>query len=462
MIHRQSTGLLRFFEIVSILKGSIPAPSMNPGLRRLLVATLSGALFASVSGAVEPLQAHDATVGVSAIPAVSNESVLHSFIGGATDGELPQSKLIMGPSGTLFGTTPTGGEHNLGTVFELTLSGSTWTEKVLYNFSGTPDGANPNSALVMDALGNLYGTTTHGGIYGASSSGYGTFFELSPLAGSWILTGIYSFEGGKDGFYPYNNEGLVRDSSGNFYGTTSQGGLSGLGTAFEIIPPPTGSTIWTKKILHNFEDNATDGGRPQNSLILDTHGNLFGTTFYGGAHGHGTVFELSPNPPNQLWLSTLLYSFGATATDGIEPWCSLVLSATGNLYGTTTVGGLYNGGTIFQVTPGNPSIELILYNFDGATGDGINPFAGLTRDFAGNLYGTTQAGGSYHLGTVFELPLGAPGKPTVLHNFGGTNIGDDGASPQHGALLVDSQGNLYGTTDVGGTHSLGTVFKVTP
>ena len=437
---------------------------MNPGLRRLLVAALSGVLFAAVSGAVEPIHAQDATDGVPAILAASNESVLYSFAGGTGDGELPQAKLIMDPYGNIFGTTPNGGKHGKGIVFELTPSGSTWSEKVLYNFSGEPDGANPNGGLVIDSAGNLYGTTTHGGIYGYSGggSGYGTFFELSRVAGSWALTGIYSFEGGTDGFYPYNNEGLVRDSSGNFYGTTSQGGLSGSGTAFEIIPPPTGSTVWTKKILHNFADDASDGGLPENSLILDTRGNLYGTTYFGGKHGHGTVFELSPNPPNQLWLATLLYSFGATTTDGSGPWCSLVMSVTGNLYGTTTVGGLYHSGTIFEVTPGDPSIELILHNFNSAQTGPTNPFAGLAWDLAGNLYGTTQSGGEHDHGIVFELPLGAPGNVTVLHSFGGTNIGDDGAEPNRGALLVDVDNNLYGTTYEGGTHNLGTVFKVTP
>lgn len=462
MIYQRRANSSRSLRILPKSEVRTDAFSINFNSPRLLSAALCWVLLIILANAGERGHAQEKPDVVRESAATPAESVLHSFSGGASDGELPQSKLISDSSGRLYGTTPTGGKYNLGTVFELTPSGSTWSESVIYSFGAPLNGANPYGGLTIDSAGNLYGTTTHGGAYGYSGGGpgYGTFFELSHVDGSWILTGLYSFEGGSDGFYPYNREGLVRDASGNFYGTTSQGGLSGEGTAFEIIPPPSGSTVWEKKILHNFADDAADGGQPRNSLILDPHGNLYGTTYYGGAHGHGTVYELSPNPPNQVWLETTLYSFGATSTDGIFPWCSLVRSATGNLYGTTTVGGLYTEGTVFEVTPGNPSIELTLYSFDGAKGDGVNPFSGLTTDLEGNLYGTTDGGGTYHLGTVYELSPGAPWKETILNSFGGINHGGDGATPQYGALMVDSNNNLYGTTYEGGVHNLGTVFKI--
>ncbi len=358
------------------------------------------------------------------------EQVLHSFTGG-TDGAYPEAGLVRDAAGNLYGTTAHGGAYGYGTVFRVSASG---TETVLHSFTynGT-DGVDPEAGLVRDTAGNLYGTTAQGGAYT-----YGTVFEVSA---SGTETVLHSFTGGADGASPY--AGLVRDAAGNLYGTTVSGGAYNYGTVFEV------SASGTETVLHSFT-GGTDGRNPGAGLVRDAAGNLYGTTAYGGSYSNGTVFEVSASGTE-----TVLHSFTG-GTDGAYPGeggPGLVRDAAGNLYGTTGEGGAYNYGTVFEVSASGA--ETVLYSFTGGA-YGEYPAAGLVRDAAGNLYGTTVDSGIGAFGTVFEVS--ASGTETVLHSFTG---GTDGASPRAG-LVRDAAGNLYGTTVDGGAYTYGTVFEVTP
>jgi len=393
------------------------------------------------------------TLLVAATRAVAQkEQVLYSFNNKGTDGYNPDAGLIFDGSGNLYGTTHGGGTNGLGTVFELTpTAGGGWTETVLWSFGKGHDGAGPYAGLIFDRAGNLYGTTISGG-----KSGIGTVFELTPKAGGvWAEKVLHSF-GGPDGIAPHG--GLIFDGlRQNLYGTTTGGGKHGLGTVFELTPKAGGG--WTEKVLHNF-GKGNDGAEPDDSLIFDGSGNLYGTTFYGGNKDGGAVFEMTPKAGGG-WMEKVLYSFKNNFRDGLDPFAGLILDASGNLYGTTVLGGTTNLGTVFELTPkaGGGWTEKVLHRF-GKGNDGAEPYAGLILD-AGNLYGTTIFGGKYNGdGTVFELTPKAGGRWTekVLHNFGN---GTDGSSPYAG-LIFDASGNLYGTTNSGGAYGEGTVFEITP
>src|SRR5271157_1456393 len=331
----------------------------------------------------------------------------------------------------------------------------TYTYGVLYTFTGSPDGAVSDGGLVRDAQGNLYGTTSQGGDP-ACTNGCGTVFKVNTTGNETVL---YSFTGGADGAYP--GAGLLRDAQGNLYGTTGQGGAlacnapNGCGTVFKV------DTTGKETVLYSFTGGA-DGSTPEAGLLPDAQGNLYGTTSQGGdpacTNGCGTVFKVDTTGKE-----TVLYSFTGLP-DGASPTAGLVQDAQGNLYGTTSQGGdpaCTNGcGTLFKVdTTGN---ETVLYSFTGTGGDGSEPYGGLVLDAQGNLYGTTSQGGdpacTNGCGTVFKVDT--TGKETVLYSFTG---GADGAIPYAG-LVPDAQGNLYGTTSQGGdpacTNGCGTVFKV--
>jgi uncharacterized repeat protein (TIGR03803 family) len=414
-----------------------------------------------------------AVLAIGAGVAASQEKILYSFGADSTDSADPWfSGLVFDGKGNLYGTTYYGGANDAstggaGTVFELSpAAGAAWTEKVLYSFGATStDGSGPLSGLIFDAKGNLYGTTYNGGV----NSDKGTIFELSPAAdGSWTEKVLNSFGADStDGTHP--SADLIFDAKGNLYGTTSGGGVNGDGTVFELTPATGGG--WTETVLHGFGATGKDGKQPNAGLIFDAKGNLYGATDLGGAYGSlssgGTVFELTPDASGD-WTAKVLYSFGADSTSGPFLNGSLIFDATGNLYGTTEEGGANNGnGTVFELTPADEGswTEKVLHSF-GATGtDGAHPWAGLTFDAAGDLYGATKSGGDDGSGTVFELTPAGDGSWTekVLESFGSTST--DGTSPASG-LIFDAQGNLYGTTMSGGAHYTGsqqtggTVFEV--
>jgi len=274
------------------------------------------------------------------------ETILHNFVNDGTDGFYPHSSVILDAQGNLYGTTANGGAGNYGVVYELSPSGGTWTETILHTFANT-EGANPFGSLVFDAAGNLYGATSAGG--GSSSAckyGCGTIFELSPSAGSWNVTVLHNFTTNpRDGRFPYC--ALVFDSGGNLYGMTSEGGSAGnYGTVFELTPS---GNSWKETILHVFNRNGTDGYYPFNGLIIDAAGNLYGTTQTGGFHGQGIAFELTPS--NGTWNEKILYNFNPQGRGGYDPVARLVFDSAGNLYGTAISGGAYSKGTVFEIKP---------------------------------------------------------------------------------------------------------------
>jgi uncharacterized repeat protein (TIGR03803 family) len=394
----------------------------------------------------------------SSARAASQEQVVLSFDG--TDGSAPNAGLVSDAAGNLYGTTLGGGANHSGTVFEL-LRGDNgeWTEQLLYSFNGGTDGWQPLAGLVFDAAGDLYGTTSLGG-----SAGDGTVFELTPGPnGEWTETVLHSFSG-PDGNYPM--AGVIFDAAGNLYGTTQTGGTAACecGVVFELSPEANGQ--WTETVLYNFDGK--DGWSPLAGLTLDNAGNLYGTTAGTVLKDRkGTLFELTPSGHGE-WFHTVLHNFGEGA-DGAEPHAGLVFDTAGNLYTTTYYGGIYGYGAVVEVTPGAVA-DRVLYSFNGNGEDGRYPEAALIFDGKGNLYGTTAYGGTglgcsneFALcGIVFELTPGTNRQWTeqVLHNFLPNNF--DGVGPLD-SLTLDAAGNLYGTTLAGGAHQPdGTVFEVTP
>ena len=325
-------------------------------------------------------------------------------------------------------------------------------ERVLVSFNGI-NGNGPYGALISDGIGNLYGTTTGGGAHA-----FGTVFELMPRAGGgWSSKILHSFnDNGVDGIAPYTR--LVLDSSGNLYGTTNNGGSNNVGTVFELSPTTNGA--WRETILYSFQNNEVDGTYPYGWLLLDSSGNLYGTTSGGGSNFNGTVFELTPAKTGK-WTETILHDFNYS--DGISPLGSLVFDAAGNLYGTTYAGGAYGYGTAFELAPqGTGEWNLTtIFNFNGQNSTGDGPYAGMIFDASGNLYGTTVLGGTYDSGMVFELTPQVEGEwvETIVHSFEPSNW--DGGNP-YGGLEIDAAGNLYGTTSQGGKFNYGTVFELTP
>jgi uncharacterized repeat protein (TIGR03803 family) len=373
------------------------------------------------------------------------------------------------------------GDSGCGTVFELTPVSGGWQETILHEFTGK-NGELPWASLVSDGT-NLYGTTWQGGTLSActgNGNGCGVVFKLSPSATGWQETVLHIFSGGKDGANP--RAGLILDASGNLYGTTSQGGIAadcggnGCGVVFELSPFSGGG--WAEKEIHSFT-GGSDGSNPWAGLIFDADGNLYGTTSAGGSSsGVGVVFELKPISGGG-WKETVLHTFSSQAK-GYAPAAGVVFDSHGNLYGTTSGGGVTTGdcgidgcGVVFKLSPDASTggwAETVIHAFEG-TRDGAIPDAGLILDSAGNLYGTTQQGGLLtggcnfnRCGVVFEFSPTATGwKETVLHDFIGTTA--DGALPEAGLVLDSTTGNLYGTTTQDGTSSPdggGTAFEITP
>lgn len=366
-------------------------------------------------------------------------SVIHSFSG--SDGSGPLAGLAIDSKGNLYGTTNSGGAHSAGAVFKA--NGSV-QERVLYSFGSIAnDGANPESSLIFDESGNLYGTTFSGG-----ASGNGIVFKLTPKG---VETVLYSFAGGTDGASPEAR--LAMDKSGNLYGTTTAGGVSGEGTVFEI------SKAGQHSVLYSF-GGGSDGTDPVAGVTLDAKGNLYGTTAAGGSYGYGTVFELKRLQSG--WAERILYNFQMQADGGI-PYAGVVFDHAGNLYGGTTDGGGGvggGGGTIFELSPSSGGVWTfsVLYSLYGWNISG--PFRDLFFDAAsGVIYGTTHCDGTYEAGTVYQLMLlGDTWAYTLLYTFTG---GTDGLYV-FSNLVIDKSGNLYGTTNTGGASGYGDIFKVVP
>lgn len=402
------------------------------------------------SSARARLLAVGAVLALAAVPAAgasaATGSVLYSFTGGA-DGGGPQTPVLLGSGGVLYGTTDSGGAQNAGAVYELTPNGSGWTESVLFSFNGASTGSIPDGGLVADGSGNLYGTVYQGGAFG-----HGAVYELSRgTGGAWTEALLYSFAGGTDGGLP--TAGVIFDHSGNLYGTTGSGGNDGQGVVYKLAPGAGGA--WTETVLHSFVSQSADGEDPGRGLVFDAAGNLYGTTVVGGTSNDGVVYELSPGSGG-AWTETLLHTFTG-GSDGVNPLCDLVFDGSGNLYGTTTEGGSASVGTVFKLSKSGSSWhEQILYSFSGGA-SGKEPFAGVIFDSAGSLYGTTTAGVFGQGGVVYKLtPSGGSWTESVSYTFDGAGDGS------YAHLVRDSSGSLYGTDASGGPQSAGEVFKVQP
>jgi len=404
---------------------------------------------------------------VSSAGAVTKEKVLYSFTGG-NDGGDPAAGLIFDNAGNLFGTTVLGGtgaacSGGCGTVFKLTRNSSgKWQETVLHNFQAGADGKNPYGGVIMDAKGNLYGTTVAGGSGGscANGDGCGTIFKLTHSGNHWTESVLYSFAGGTDGAGP--GGGVVFDQKGNLYGTTPDGGKTngcggiGCGVVYQLAPTKNGG--WRQKVIHTFTGGNDGATGSLGLLLVDKNGNLYGIAEQGGAHGAGTAFKLSPASGGK-WKLSILDGFKGTPHAGF-PYGGLISDAAGSFYGTTYYGGANGLGSVFKLTQGSNGkwSETVLYSFKTGTG-GNSPTSTLVFDAHDNLYGTTSAGGDANGdGTVFKLtPSAGKWKESDVYRFKNT---PDGANPYYG-LVLDKAGNLYGTTAIGGSGA-GTVFELTP
>lgn len=335
------------------------------------------------------------------------------------------------------------------------------TYKVLYNFTGGADGAFPFAGLTMDRAGNLYGTAAAGG-----QGNSGTVFRFSRRGNGWALTPLYSFQGGNDGNYPWAR--VIFGPDGNLYGTTFQGGGTGCGgygcgTVFKLSVPPTALGTWTETVVHRFSEDG-NGTSPTSEVVFDETSILYGTTSGGGASGCGwpgpgcgVVYSLTPSSGG--WTENVLWRFTGSGDGGV-PWAGVTFDTAGNLYGTSIFGGAYGGGIVFQLShSGSDWTENVLHDFQW--NDGTAPFGGLTFDRVGNVYGTTARGGSQRGGTVFMLsPSDGAWTFSLLYSLTGTDPNNE-LSGSWASLTVDTAGNLYGTTVYDGAYGYGNVFKLT-
>ena len=390
--------------------------------------------------------------------AAPKETVLYDFQR-STDGGLPLGGVIMDGKGNLYGTASIGGTaSNVGSAFELVRpkAKQPWVLMPLHDFTGGADGATPEAPLMMDAAGALFGTTTAGG-----SANAGTVFELTVKKGVWSEQVLYGFAGGEDGYAPHS--GLIMDSSGNLYGTTEWGGGSGTGcelnnvvlycgTVFELSPPAKKKGKWAEKVLYSFQ-GGNDGARPMAGLVMDAGGALYGTTQYGNPFGFGTVFKLTPSGSggSTTWTESLVHSF--TDGGGAGPVSPLIFDGAGNLFGATNE-------AVFEIGGPGGSGEFTV-PFQLGDGDGYNP-GGLLLDGSGDLYALNMNAGTYNAGNIFELSPPASGTVwnfSTLYSFGG--VANDGGNPT-GNLVMNSKGTMFGETNSGGTHNLGTIFSFVP
>lgn len=391
-----------------------------------------------------------AAASAAAAHASKGYSDLYSFCAKGppcTHGALPYSGVIADASGNLYGTTLLGGANSscsggsgCGTIFEITTAGK---ETVLYSFckqAACADGASPRATPLRDASGNLFGTTEFGG-----ASNNGAVYELTASGTESVLYSFCSQANCADGSAPY--AGLVADGKGNFYGTTKSGGANGCGVVFKL------SSKGRETILHSFGAHANDGCVLQAGVILDKSGNLFGSTSQGGAANGGTVFEISVKKGKEK--EKVLYSFCSKpdCTDGDGP-SAVIQDTSGNLYGTTGIGGTNGNGVLFTVSP--TGVESVVHSFCAKKNcaDGGSPYAGLlaVSKFK-KLIGTTVAGGSANGGVVFQFE---GKKEQVLHSFGSNT--EDGGAPYGGVIVA--KGWLYGTTTNGAADGFGAVFKL--
>jgi uncharacterized repeat protein (TIGR03803 family) len=388
-------------------------------------------------------------LGISAARASTTE-VIYSFAG-EEDGEYADTDVAVDGAGNLYGSTVLGGDFGGGTVWKLAPSGNTWVHTVLYSFTGSADGGEPYKGVTVDGQGNLYGTAVTGGS-GSCEGGCGVVYKLTNSGGTWTQTVIHAFTGGDDG----SGAGarVAVDSQGNVYGMTPTGGAFGLGTIYQLHPRANGNYVL--KVIHTFTGGA-DGSSGSAGKMIIRGGQLYGAATTGGAFGSGVVFQLRPTEVGE-WDFKTLYSFRGQP-DAVFPYGALLFDSSGNIYGTTYYGGANGLGAVYQLAPRSTGEwrERVLYSF-GSGGDGNSPISQLTFDSAGNLYGTTSEGG-LGSGTIFQLTRGQDGNwvESLPHLFQGP---PDAAFPYSG--MSSGTGGFYGATTHGGEDDEGAIYKFTP
>ncbi len=406
-------------------------------------------------------------------------TTIHSFSGPTADGEypFPTNQIPFDTRGALYGTAGGGGTSQFGVVYQLEpKSGGGYLENILYNFSGGADGRQPSEGVVFDQNGNLFGTTAFGGNLQACGGGCGTVFELSPPAqsgGHWTEKVLYTFQGSFDGQYPGQ---VILGANGVLFGTTASGGTPGVqchgvnsrlkfgcGTVFTLTPPAKSGGSWTKTIIHTFPASSADGTGPSGEITIDSAGNIYSTAGGGSSH-NGIAWQLSPPSGNGAWTETILHEFTG-GSDGGTPGGTLVAGPNGVFYGTASQSGTVNeSGVVFQLSQsGGVWTEKVIHTFPASKGDGTTPASSVVIDASGNLYGTTDFGGSTSCylgcGTVFKLapPTGGGSwTETILHD-----LGNSGQNPNESSVTIHN-GLLVGLTFYLGSADLGSVFTLTP
>lgn len=386
---------------------------------------------------------------ITAAPA-QTFSVLHEFTNGQDGGE-PQAGLSTDRAGSFYGTASTGGNtggacsnqnpHGCGTVFKLSRTGSGWIFTTLYTFSG-PDGANPLTRVIVGPDGSLYGTTANGG-----SANVGVVFNLRPppvpcktTSCPWKETVLYTFQGSTDGAEPTFGD-LVFDGAGNIYGTTPHGGQGDNGTVYKLTRSNGG---WTETVLYRFQGGSRDGAIPYAGLVFDQAGNLWGATGYGGSYNDGTIYQLVPAGGG--WTENVVYDFHGGA-EGANPYGGLIFDQFGNLYGAT----FGSNGTPVEVYELSPFAGSWTYNALHSFNTNQGVLGALAMDADGSLYGTMYSG----VPEVFRLTP-SNGGWTLTGSWGG--VGDNPC----GNVIFDGSGDLYTTTQGGGSGEVGLVFEITP
>lgn len=389
------------------------------------------------------------------VASASSTKVRYSFMGG-NDGEYTDTDLVLDAAGNIYGTSVSGGTLGTGTVFQLTPSGGGWTHSVLYSFTGGADGGQPYKGVTLDAQGNLYGTAVVGGTGGVCvEAGCGVVYKLTETGGVWTQSVIYNFTGGNDGYGP--GSGLTFDTNGNLYGMTPVGGASGQGVIFQLHPLSGGALKFN--LVHTFTGGTDGGTGSAGRLILDAVGTLYGVATAGGTNGKGTAFKITPGSDGS-WTFQTLYAFKGQPDAGF-PYGGLAFDTAGNLYGTTYYDGANGLGSVYKLTNKNGKwSESVLYSFKGGS-DGSSSISNVVFDALGNLYGTTSEGGAgCSCGVIFELTPGQNGKwqEKVAYRFQGS----PDAGFAYNGMVSSASGRFYGATVHGGATNDGVVYQFKP
>jgi uncharacterized repeat protein (TIGR03803 family) len=401
----------------------------------------------------------EAATLVHGAAATNPPQMIYSF-GGGPDGEYLDTDLVIDKAGNIYGTSVQGGAHSSGTVWRLSPSANGWTHTVLYNFRGGTDGGEPYKGVALDAQGNLYGTAGVGGKFvgPCSDTGCGVVFKLTNSSRVWTYKVIHSFTGGSDGYGPGSPP--VVDKHGNVYGMTPTGGTNACacGVVFQLKPEADGH--WEFTVIHAFVGGNDGIGGSAGRPLLDHAGNLYSVSTAGGANGKGIAFQLRHTEEGS-WKQTILYTFKGLPDAGF-PYSGLTFDAEGNLYGTTYYDGANGDGSVYQLSHQDDGSwkERVLYSFKGGA-DGSGPIGTLV--FAkGNLLGTTSADGSAACGcgTIFKLASlgGDLWEESVVFRFPGAPK----PAFAYNGMTPDSLGNLFGATVHGGTTDDGAIYKLTP